>query len=261
MFDLFTKEPPKVEQTPIEQVNGGYYLKRDDLFSVAGVQGGKARTCWFLSQGAVGLVTAGSRSSPQANIVAHIAKELNIPCRVHTPQGELSPELLMAQDAGAIVVQHRAGYNNVIIARAEEDAKARHWTNIPFGMQCWEAVYQTSGQVANLPKVNRLVMPVGSGMSLAGVLQGLRLTNQNIPVVGVCVGADPTKRLNQFAPSNWRDMALLVPSGTDYHHSADDVYVGDVLLDPHYEAKCRGFLRSGDLLWIVGIRKSAAPKN
>lgn len=54
--------------TPIEE-HGGFLVKRDDLFRVAGVRGGKVRSCWHLAQGAEGLVTAGSRSSPQVNIV------------------------------------------------------------------------------------------------------------------------------------------------------------------------------------------------
>jgi len=86
--------------TPVQQVDD-YFLKRDDLFEVAGVRGGKARTCWSLAQGAVGLVTAGSRSSPQVNIVAHIARDLGIPCRVHTPEGEPSPEVADAVTCGA----------------------------------------------------------------------------------------------------------------------------------------------------------------
>ena len=77
--------------TPIE-THGGHLVKRDDLFSIGGVNGGKVRTCWHLAQGAKGLVTAGSRQSPQVNIVAHIAKKLNIPSRVHMPRGKLSPE-------------------------------------------------------------------------------------------------------------------------------------------------------------------------
>jgi 1-aminocyclopropane-1-carboxylate deaminase/D-cysteine desulfhydrase-like pyridoxal-dependent ACC family enzyme len=143
---------------------------------------------------ATGLVTAGSRSSPQVNIVAHIAKTLGIPCRVHTPAGELSPEVQAAVGAGAEVVQHKAGYNNVIIKRARDDAKARGWREIPFGMECTEAVTQTRGQVASIAEavragaIKRVVMPVGSGMSLAGVLHGLRGHGLTVPVVGVVVG-------------------------------------------------------------------------
>jgi len=245
------------ELTPIEQVDD-VWLKRDDLFSVAGVRGGKARTCWVLGQGAGGLVTAGSRQSPQVNIVAHIARALGVPCRVHTPTGELSPEVQQAQEWGAEVVQHKAGYNNVIIARAREDAQRLGWTEIPFGMECEEAVTQTRQQAANLPReAKRLVVPVGSGMSLAGVLWGLRDHGMDVPVLGVCVGADPTKRLDKYAPPDWREMVTLVKSPLDYHAAAPDTTLGDVALDEIYEAKCLPFLEAGDCLWVVGVRATS----
>jgi hypothetical protein len=246
------------ELTPIEQVDD-VWLKRDDLFSVAGVRGGKARTCWVLAQGAGGLVTAGSRQSPQVNIVAHIARALGVPCRVHTPMGELSPEVQQAQEWGAEVVQHKAGYNNVIIARAREDAKRLGWTEIPFGMECEEAVTQTRQQAANLPReAKRLVVPVGSGMSLAGVLWGLRDHGLALPVLGVCVGADPAKRLDKYAPPDWREAVTLERSSLDYHSAAPETRLGKVVLDAIYEAKCLPFLELGDCLWIVGVRATAA---
>jgi 1-aminocyclopropane-1-carboxylate deaminase/D-cysteine desulfhydrase-like pyridoxal-dependent ACC family enzyme len=245
--------------TPI-QAAGEVWLKRDDLWQIAGVPGGKVRTCWHLAQGAPGLVTAGSRASPQVNIVAHIAARLGIPCRAHVPSGDLSPEVLAAREAGAEIVQHKPGYNTVIVARARDDAAARGWREIPFGMECAEAVNQTRKQVRDLPAgVSRIVVPVGSGMSLCGVLWGLIDAGLSIPVLGVVVGASPDKRLEEYAPMGWRDMATLVPSGVDYHQAVS-ARVGGVLLDPHYEAKCARFLKPGDMLWIVGIRASETRK-
>ncbi|MDR7487184.1 MAG: pyridoxal-phosphate dependent enzyme [Armatimonadota bacterium] len=244
--------------TPVE-VRDGVYVKRDDLFEVAGVRGGKVRSCWALAQGAEGLVTAGSRSSPQVNIVAHVARALGLPCRVHTPTGELSPEVAEAAALGAEVVQHRAGYNNVIIARARKDARDRGWREIPFGMECAEAVKQTRGQVANVPDdVGRIVVPVGSGMSLAGILHGLADAGRSVHVVGVVVGADPSKRLDKYAPADWRQRVELVPAGVDYHTEVSGELAG-LALDPVYEAKCLPFLRAGDLLWVVGRRATLRP--
>lgn len=246
------------ELTPIE-MHGGHRVKRDDLFSIAGVRGGKVRSCWTLAQGAQGLVTAGSRASPQVNIVAHIARRLGIPCRVHVPTGELSPEVQAAKDCGAEVVQHAAGYNTVIVARAREDAEATGWREIPFGMECPEAVEATRKQVTNLPDdVTRIVMPVDSGMSLAGVLWGLEDRGLHIPVLGVQVGADPSDRLDEYAPKDWRQRVELVPSGLDYHQPAPSCLLDDLELDPIYEAKCLPFLNEGDLLWCVGIRQTAS---
>ena len=242
--------------TPIECVDG-VYVKRDDLYTVAGVSGGKVRSCWALAQGAVGLVTAGSRSSPQVNIVAHIAKRLGIPCRVHTPSGEASPEVADAIACGAERVTHKPGHNSVIIKRARDDADELGWTEIPFGMQCEAAVQQTRSQVADIPKeVTRIVIPVGSGMSLAGVLRGLDDIGSTVEVLGVVVGADPTKRLDLYAPENWRHRVTLVEASVDYHEMVD-ASLGDILLDPNYEAKCAEHLMPDDLLWIVGIRRTA----
>lgn len=255
--------------TPVEQ-KGDLWVKRDDKFTIAGVQGGKVRTCWHLSQGATGLITAGSRMSPQVNIVAHIAKRLGVPCRVHVPQGELSPEVVAARNAGATVMQHKAGYNNVIVARAKEDAKNTGWREIPFGMDCQEAVQQTRRQVQNIPDgVKRIVMPVGSSMSLSGVLHGLLDCNRDIPVLGVCVGAEPRKRLHTYAPESgtllengsakdWVDMVDLVQSTYDYHDPFKQPVWRGITLDPIYEAKCIPYLEPGDLLWVVGIRQTFA---
>jgi len=246
--------------TPVQEI-GNIKVKRDDLFSKGGVCGGKARTCFHLGKNAKGLVTAGSRVSPQINIVAHVAKYYGIPCHCHTPNGDIS-ELKDAQDVGAEIIQHTGGYNNVIISHAKDDAKKLGWTEIPFGMECQEAVNQTKRQTANIPSdIKRIVISVGSGMSLCGILWGLKERNLNIPVLGVCVGANPTNRLKEYAPSNWTKMVELIDSGYDYHKSPEKTKLGNLELDPIYEAKTIPFLKEGDLLWIVGHRKSTSKPN
>ncbi len=251
---LEQEERGQDDLTPIEE-GDGIWLKRDDLYETAGVKGGKARSCWHLAHGAKGLVTAGSRESPQVNIVAHIAAELGIGCRCHVPSGPLLPEVEAAKRVGADIVQHRPGYNSVIKARARSDARSRGWREIPFGMECDEAIEQTALQVKKIPKkVERIVVPVGSGMSLAGILHGLYRNKLNLPVLGVVVGADPTKRLDKYAPANWRDICELKHSDVDYHKEKHVEF--PIALDPIYEAKCVQFLRDGDLFWIVGIRQS-----
>lgn len=250
--------------TPIG-FHGGVLVKRDDTFSVLGSRGGKVRTCLALARaakaaGIEGLVTAGSRQSPQVNIVTAVARALGMKARVHVPAGEDTPEVSSALAGGAEVVRHKAGYNNVIVARAREDAAASGWAEIPFGMECPEAVGFTAGQVASLLELAelpaRIVVPVGSGMSVAGVLRGLADLGLDIPVLGVTVGADPTARLDEYAPG-WRERLTLVPSGLDYHDHAPSRRLGDLWLDPIYEAKCLPFLERGDLLWVVGIRETA----
>lgn len=252
--------------TPIQKIDD-IWVKREDLFIIDGVCGGKVRSAWGLmknlkANGVEGVVTAGSRSSPQINIVATLAKKLDLKCRAHTPEGELSPELVKAQEKGAEIIQHKAGYNSVIIARAREDAKNLGWTEIPFGMECNEVINQTKQQVVDIPAdVKRIVITVGSGMSLSGLLWGLKEKNLDIPVLGICVGAEPTERLNKYAPDNWKEKVTLIKSGLDYHKFAPVTNFKGLELDPIYEAKCIPYLQQGDLFWVIGIRETAKKNN
>lgn len=253
-----TRPDTTAELTPVETRNG-IYVKRDDSFSCNGVAGGKVRTCLSLARGAKGLVTAGSRSSPQVNIVAHVAQYLGIPAQAHTPCGQLLPELVDAQAHGCTIVQEKPGHNSVIIARARQAAEARGWVEIPFGMECPEAVRQTRGQVRNVPRdITRVVMPVGSGMSLAGVLWGLQDARlQHVPVTGIVVGASPVKRLDKYAPEDWRRRVVLLTDPSDYHEGKPGM-LDNIVLDPFYEGKAVQFARgTGCLFWVVGIRRTA----
>ena len=137
------------------------YMKRDDKFEYCGVNGGKIRTCLHMAQNAKGLITAGSRQSPQVNIVATIAHSMNIKCRVHVPwaKTELTPELKNAEKKGAEIIMHKPGYNSVIISRAKKDAeKHPEYTYIPFGMECKEAVEQTASQIVNIPEAVKRIL-------------------------------------------------------------------------------------------------------
>jgi hypothetical protein len=257
-------KPPAIPEpqwlTPCLSDASGIWLKRDDLFEHAGAIGGKARACAAIAEAdpkPAGLITAGSRASPQINIVAQIAKFLSIPCRAHCPQGPLSPELEAARAAGAEIIQHPAGYNNVIVARAREDAQAHpNWREIPFGMECPEAIAMTAAQCENLPReAKRLIIPIGSGMSAAGILWGLKHFDIQIPILGIQCGADPIKRLNRWAPQDWRDRMTIIKPPEDYHAEVDAAING-VALDRHYEAKAARYVEPGDILWIVGIRST-----
>jgi 1-aminocyclopropane-1-carboxylate deaminase/D-cysteine desulfhydrase-like pyridoxal-dependent ACC family enzyme/DNA modification methylase len=246
--------------TPVEQY-GNLWLKREDLYVIAGARGGKARAAWILgrnasNKGAKGLVTAGSRSSPQINIVAHVGRKLGLPVRAHAPRGPLSPELICAQEAGAEIVQHDAGYNTVIKARAREDAAASGFHEIPFGMECDEAVELTAAQVQNIPpEVKRIVVPVGSGITISGILRGLLRAGRDTAVLGVVVGADPTQILNRYAPKGWETRAQFIKADQPYQEEVDEEIAG-IKLDPVYEAKCAAYIKAGDCLWIVGVRQS-----
>jgi len=246
-----------IDLTPVEK-RGTLYFKRDDYYEFAGVRGGKVRTAQVLCQGSKGLTTAGSRHSPQIVIVSHIANYWKIPFRGHTSAGELSPELkALGKHPLTTIKQWKPGYNTVIKKRALDDAMLQGvgWRCIPFGMQDPEAVLQTGRQTRNIPtEVKRVVVPVGSAMSLCGILHGLRGAGHLVPVLGVQVGADPRKTIYKYLPAREQTRFEIVKAKESYDERLEDVTVEGVRLDPVYEAKCACFLQPGDLLWIVGIR-------
>lgn len=266
---------PQETITPIEEY-GGVFLKRDDLYVRGGACGGKARTCWHLAtsegapgligmahtlQPAKGLVTATARSSMQAQIVARVAHVLGVPARCHMPTGAKTEEMSCIEDSGGQLVQHRGGYTNVLVARAKADCGNRPgWRYIPFGLEDWAAVHCTKRQVQGIPpEVSRIVICIGSGMSAAGVLWGLQIQKLDIPVLGVRVGADPTRRLDKYAPARWRAAMEIVGASVPYA-KAIDASIGGVVLNAHYEAKCLEHVRHSDLLWVVGTHAVAPLK-
>jgi 1-aminocyclopropane-1-carboxylate deaminase/D-cysteine desulfhydrase-like pyridoxal-dependent ACC family enzyme len=266
------------EYTRIDRVpwqNGTILLKRDDTFEIAGIRGGKVRGCWHLATRAgappaTGLITASARKSPQMQIVARVAHKLGIPARLHMPEGAYTPEMHDAEKHGGKIIQHKAGYNSVICARAKEDFEEMEsfgYRHIPFGMEDKHALACTREQVRNLAEycdeIKRIVIAVGSGMTLAGVMHGLNDIRLGVPVLGVIIGADPIKRLNKYAPMMWHMGASLVNAGVPYDTAIEGakVWEGDketnnppIYVDPIYEAKVLRFLKPGDLFWMVGIR-------
>lgn len=254
-LNLFDEAPDPGPVTPVQRGPRGIWLKRDDFYCVYGAPGGKARTCLAIleREGRSPAVTASSRHSPQAIIVARIAQGLGLACRVHVPWAQQpSDELEAAERAGAEIIRHRPGYNSVIVSRANEDVRRGGGTLVPFGMECEEAVAQTSAQARATPLpigVRRVVIAVGSGMTAAGLLRGLP---PELPIIGVQVGADPRKRLDRYAPG-WEHRLTLLKPPVGYHARVA-ARLNGVLLDPVYEAKAVPYLHPGDLFWIVGIR-------
>ena len=114
-------------------------------------------------------------------------------------------------------------------------------------------------QVQNIPaEVKRIVVPFGSGMSMACVLNGLTNFGRfDVSVLGVQVGRKSTKNLEKFYDPFLlgRVDFKLVSSELDYHDSPKETCFCGIDLDPIYESKCIPFMRPGDLLWVVGHRK------
>lgn len=245
--------------TPVEE-HDGVLVKREDAWSRGGASGAKARALFTAADGAAGIVTAGARISPQLERAALVAHALGLPARLHTGWGQDTAETALATEAGAVLLRHRPARLSVIRARYRDDAQrltAAGWACMPFGMDHPVYLAQVAEQAARLPRtgVCRVVVPVGSGMTLAAVVRGLDTADHTAQVLGIRVGGDPTNVLDRYTPS-WRRRARVIASGQDFATRVVN-RLGTLALDPHYEAKALPHLRAGDVLWTVGLRASA----
>jgi DNA modification methylase len=265
-FDLAFSAPPRYgvgnsaegdfmpELTPVEE-HGGFLVKREDAWSRGGASGAKSRAMFAAAESSPGLITAGARNSAQIERGALVARALGIPCRIHTGHGSESTEMALCVQAGAEVFQHFR--MNTIKARFREDVVEHSgWASFPFGMEHPVYLEQVAAQVVNVPEsVRRIVVPFGSGMTLAAVVLGLEAAGRDIPVLAVSVGTKSTSRLDEYAPG-WESRVTVLEHPSAYEDPASELLLGELRLDPIYEAKCIPYLEEGDLLWTVGVRSS-----
>jgi 1-aminocyclopropane-1-carboxylate deaminase/D-cysteine desulfhydrase-like pyridoxal-dependent ACC family enzyme len=171
------------------------WLKRDDLIGLGG-GGNKVRKLQYtcaqaLEAGATTLITSGAAQSNHARLTAAAAARLGLGAVLvlagsapERPGGNLLLDVL----AGAEIVW--AGDEPLAEVVAAEAEKRRAHV-IPFG---GSSVFSAQGYVdcareilAELPTVDRVIVAVGSGGTMAGLVAGLGPAR----VVGVDTGAVP----------------------------------------------------------------------
>lgn len=240
--------------TPVEQ-HAGILVKRDDLADEAGVKGGKARVlgviCRHINKHRLkGLTLYTARNSVTPSTAGAVCSAYGISLCIHTAAARegFAESFASAIRNGAQVIEHRPGYMSVLAARAREQAEVDGFMLVGLGLDFSPAVAETAKQVQNLPRgIKRVVTAVGSGHMLEGVLQGLNDLGIMVPVLGVCVGKVPPTSMFADSP-----LAIeLVDIGSDFDKPATECKLGDLELNPYYEAKCLKYLQPGDLFWVV----------
>ncbi len=245
---------PTIVLTPVEK-HGGLLVKRDDLASERGVLGGKARTLGVICRHIVGagyrgLTIHAARNSVTPATLGAVCYAYGVSACVHTAaaKGEMPEPYLNAIRNGARVIEHRPGYMSVLSARAREQAEADNYFTVGLGLDYPPATLETAKQCANLPNgINRLVTAVGSGHMLEGIVRGLEDLGHYVPILGVCVGRIPDAVVKMETPLS----IDLLESPTDFNRPSRVTKLGDLELNPYYEAKCIEYLEPGDLLWVV----------
>jgi len=248
--------------TPVEKING-IWFKREDKYEIYSVCGGKARSAYYLiqkglSEGKTQFVTCGARTSPQCEIISCICEALKVKCHLFMPQGQDTSILkTIYKNKYSILHRTKVGYNNVLISWSKKFCEENNFYYIPFGMECKENIDIISEQVINIPiESKKIVITVGSGMSLVGLLNGLEKQGwYDKEVLGISVGKDPTKTINKYINAPHINYSII-KSPLDYDKKPKITNLYGIELDPYYESKCIDYIHEGDLFYIIGKRKA-----
>ena len=187
------------ELTIIDSYNH-YLRKRDDLFNINNIYGGKVRQCAKLVYDNLDyiktncnstLVTAAGLPSPQSAIVSVVANYFDLKCVVCTPKYKDNIidynriSVSIAQKFGALIY----GVANTNTTGPEADArllaKDNNYFQVKFGMNATNVMNTVSNQCENLPDLKNLVVVAGSGLSALGILLGIKKFNKKVDNVHV----------------------------------------------------------------------------
>lgn len=267
--------------TPIEE-HDGVLFKRDDLFMpfvdleypFSLVNGGKVRQCIKLIESNLEHIkkdcdstvgTAVSVGSPQGLIVSLVAKYfslktiIGIGATTREKAIEKNPTMRYCDVLGA-EIQKVSGvaYNSALYAGMKK--LNRPMFNVSFGMQSEQGLEQiinaVADQVENIPNDVTLVVPVGSGITFASILVGVRRFSKKLKNILAIqpFGYDRTKTINSIAP--FMDYTYSV-GHFPYHTALETSIAQGFDLDSNYEAKAwatlKNIMPAGDIcFWCVG---------
>jgi 1-aminocyclopropane-1-carboxylate deaminase/D-cysteine desulfhydrase-like pyridoxal-dependent ACC family enzyme len=288
----------------LERILGGGQLvvKRDDMAGFA-VAGNKTRPLEFLIGGALAqgcelVVGGGAPKSNFAAALAVAARSFGLGCELLVPGDDVADPpaaFALAKAAGAAITftgGDRADLDRLIDARALElSASGRPAYAVPRGGACAVgalgfacAATELAGQ--GIDDEATIVLPAGSGASIAGLLAGAAAVGAGWRVVGVSVSrplAEMTEHVSNLAtacsdlmgtprPSSARIVDATEP-GMDAVTEAERSLVAQayqsegLLFDPSYGAKSlrhvAELIRTGAtqqvVLWHTGGISSAIP--
>lgn len=267
------------ELTPIDEYKG-YLRKRDDLFNIDGISGGKVRQCYNLVKDNLNhivencsstIITAAGLPSPQSVIVACVANHFGLNCIVSVPEYDNDKKdfnrinVSLAQKFGAKIY----GVKNTNLIGPEKDVemmcKQYGYFRVKFGMNGTNVMNTISRQVQNIPDgVKNIVVISGSGLSALGIMKGLGMYKKSVKNMHV-VGLSDYFLLNK---KKWYD---ILPDeskfiGELYFHKSKITYQkfhqidSGYEFDLTYESKAWQWMieniepSNETLFWMVGVR-------
>ena len=267
------------ELTPVEE-HQGIFFKRDDLYAPYGenfITGGKIRQCrdliktnldYIVNECGSTIATAASIQSPQSPIVAKVAQEFGLKSIIGfgntTIEGALKQKSISwCRDLNAelVVLSESQGFNNVLYSNLNKLSEIRPMFKVLFGYAAQQ--YRTSiiGKIAEQVQnvdCDTLYVPLGSGVTFTGILEGVRLYNKKFKIVALQpFGYDRTKDIHKNLEGMTWEYDYKYICGDYTYHSLLKKNVG-FELDMIYESKSfemmEGIINKSEksCFWIIG---------
>ena len=265
-------------KTPIQELNG-YRVKRDDMFQIGGILGGKLRQCMRVVYENLddikenyngGLISGSGLPSPQSVIVSSVANYFGLKCMISSPMYDNSKidfnriNVSLAQKLGATIYgcknPNPSGYKKDI----KELNKVYGYYEIKFGMESSSVIDTTSYQVENIPnELENIIVICGSGLNLLGILKGIvRYKKEIRNVYGITLSNffQENKKLyydRLLDKQKYKGKLHIIRSPYPYQRLLD---VGVDYCDKTYESKSYKWMTDNikpsmeTMLWIVGVR-------
>ena len=269
--------------TPVEEHNNIFY-KRDDLYAPYGdnfVSGGKVRQCRDLIISNLKhiqedcdntIATAASIASPQSIIVSRVAKEFGMKSIIgfgNTTVDKAKKQKAMqgCEDLGSelVVLSESQGFNNVLYANLDKLQKQRKFFKVLFGYAVTNNRSSIIGRIAEQVQnveCDTLYVPLGSGMTFTGILEGVKQYNKKFKVVALQpYGYDRRKVIHSNLSLMEWEYEYEYRTGNYPYHKLHKVDVG-FDIDMIYESKAWEMMKEQintsekSCFWIIGNSNS-----
>ena len=269
--------------TPVEEHNGILY-KRDDLYCPYGenfVSGGKVRQCRDLILSNMKhiqencdntIATAASIASPQSVIVSRVAQEFGMKSIIGfgnttIEKAKKQKAMLWCEEMGSelVVLSESQGFNNVLYANLDKLQKERKFFKVLFGYAVTNNRSSIIGRIAEQVQnveCDTLYVPLGSGMTFTGILEGVKQYNEKFRVVALQpFGYDRRKEIHcNLSQMTWEYDYEYHMGDYPYHklHKVDAGFDMDMI----YESKAWEMMKEQinifekSCFWIIGNSNS-----
>jgi hypothetical protein len=194
-FSLSHYEDLMSMETPILQ-SDGYSVKRDDLFEIGNIRGGKVRQCLKVVYDNLDeiknnhngtIITGCGLPSPQSTITSSVAKYFGLKSVIVSPiydnkkvdvnRLNVSISQKLGSEIYGVGNPNPSGYKLDVKKLIEE----HNYYEIKFGMDGDSVIDTTSHQVKNIPNdLENIVVICGSGLNLLGILKGVVRYKKNV---------------------------------------------------------------------------------